>query len=181
MWFCFCVYVYSDLIRKWTAKKLKCDVSKLTKITKALYQGDIDKFQSELDQILKLETSFMTSKSGEANYHFLMTGLLHSMGDLCYIYSDIESGTGRADHIIIPKKHQKDIAFVLEYKEYKLGKTLDLETSAKDALKQIDQKEYITILKQHKHIKKVIKIGIAFSGKEVMLKQDVEDIHEADV
>ena len=48
-----------------------------------------------------------------------------------------------------------------------------LEKSAQEALRQIDQKSYITKLKQ-RNLTHVLKIGLAFSGKQLCLVYNIK-------
>ena len=53
--------------------------------------------------------------------------------------------------------------------EFKISKTKkEMEDKAQKALKQIDEKKYDTKLKA-RGIKNILKIGIAFHGKEVKI------------
>ncbi|WP_291941673.1 PD-(D/E)XK nuclease domain-containing protein [Cetobacterium sp.] len=48
-----------------------------------------------------------------------------------------------------------------------------MEEKAKEALAQINEKKYDTSMKNN-GVSKVIKIGMAFSGKDVVIKSEVE-------
>ena len=73
------------------------------------------------------------------------------------------NGYGRYDLAMIPIKSNEK-AYLMEFKISKTKK--GMEEKAQKALKQIDEKKYDTKLKA-RGIKNILKIGIAFYGKEV--------------
>jgi hypothetical protein len=82
--------------------------------------------------------------------------------------SNHETGLGRSDVVIIPKNKDRG-GIILEFKVTKASKMLNKETE--DALKQIKDKKYIEIFKQH-NIESVLAIGLAFCGTEVKLAHE---------
>jgi len=80
--------------------------------------------------------------------------------------SNRESGYGRYDVMIIPKDVTKSdsIGLVLEFKVAEEDE--DLKESAKDALQQIEKRNYEAELRQA-GINKIVKVGLAFWGKKV--------------
>ncbi len=48
------------------------------------------------------------------------------------------------------------------------------EYTAKAGLAPINDKRYDTKIKEHKHIKKIIKISMAFCGKEVAMQYQID-------
>ncbi len=83
------------------------------------------------------------------------------------VKSNHESGLGRYDVMIIPKDHTQ-LGLIIEFK--KALKKQSLDDAANDALAQIEARKYETELRA-RGIKDVLKLGIAFKGKEVMIKQ----------
>ncbi len=77
------------------------------------------------------------------------------------IKSNRESGLGRSDIMIIPKKPNK-LGLILEFKKVKGNETLEL--AAQRALDQIKEKKYAQELRE-RGIKSIKLFGIAFSGK----------------
>ncbi|MEF2228751.1 MAG: PD-(D/E)XK nuclease domain-containing protein [Candidatus Cardinium sp.] len=67
--------------------------------------------------------------------------------------------------LLIPKKEGSK-ALLLEFKQ--IRKEKELESAAKFALEQIQAQAYHTELLQYPHVKEVIEVGIAFSGKSVL-------------
>ncbi len=69
--------------------------------------------------------------------------------------------------MIIPRDKEK-LATIIEFK--KVSKKETLEEAADKALKQIEEKRYRVEL-EDMGIKNIQEIGIAFQGKEVMIRQ----------
>ena len=89
------------------------------------------------------------------------------------IKSNRESGDGRYDISLIPRE-KKYPGIIMELK-WKSGlEEAELEKLSIDALGQIDEKRYDLELKEE-GIENIIKLGIAFSGKKVVInaKQSV--------
>jgi hypothetical protein len=78
------------------------------------------------------------------------------------IQSNRESGLGRFDIMLIPKEPSK-LGIVIELKSSQKKDNLIEVTEM--ALEQINEKRYTEILKD-KGVKKALKIGIGFCGKE---------------
>ena len=99
-------------------------------------------------------------RKGESFYHGFTLCLLYLLGINYKVVSNRESGFGKSD-IIVTKK-DKTLGYIFELKE--AIRKQDLEKEAKEGLKQIDVKQYE---KELKDIKKIYKIAIAFSGKNI--------------
>ena len=133
-------------------------------LIKALENGDIKKFEKTLGEIMINMLSFFDlDKEMEKIYQVFMIGLVGFLMGKYEIISNDESGYGRYDLAMIPIKSNEK-AYLMEFK---ISKTKnEMEKRAQKALKQIDEKKYDTKLKA-RGIKNILKIGIAFHGKEV--------------
>ena len=133
-------------------------------LIKALEGGDIKKFEETLGEIMiNMLSHFDLDKEMEKIYQVFMIGLVGFLMGKYEIISNDESGYGRYDLAMIPIKSNEK-AYLMEFKISKTKK--GMEVSAEKALKQIDEKKYDTKLKA-RGIKNILKIGIAFYGKEV--------------
>ena len=74
---------------------------------------------------------------------------------------------GRFDTGLIPQ-HKLLPGFLLEFK-YTKDETKNLNDLAIKALEQIDEKKYDTEIQEY-GIKQIVKIGIAFQGKNAVVK-----------
>ena len=133
-------------------------------LIKALEGGDIKKFEKTLGEIMiNMLSHFDLDKEMEKIYQVFMIGLVGFLMGKYEIISNDESGYGRYDLAMIPIKSNEK-AYLMEFKISKTKK--GMEERAQKALKQIDEKKYDTRLKA-RGIKNILKIGIAFYGKEV--------------
>ena len=151
-----------------------------SKLTNALKNGNIEKLKAELNKIL-LENVGIFDISGiykEQFYHGLMLGLILKLRNEYEVSSNGFAGKGRYDLLLKPKNilKQKE-GIIIELKAVNIDSVKlslekiheKLENECEIALKQIDEKEYISVLR-NAGIDEVLKIGIAFFGKEFEMK-----------
>ena len=137
---------------------------KTNTLIKALENGDIKKFEKTLGEIMiNMLSHFDLDKEMEKIYQVFMIGLVGFLMGKYEIISNDESGYGRYDLAMIPIKSNEK-AYLMEFKISKTKK--GMEERAQKALKQIDEKKYDTKLKA-REISNILKIGVAFYGKEV--------------
>ena len=155
------------------------DYEKFLYMSDALRKGDISNFKKYLKEIL-LENAGIFDVSGtykEQFYHGLMLGLVLILKNEYEITSNNFAGKGRYDLLLKPKNIlEGKEGIIIELKIINEVKNLNdnkihekLEKECEVALKQIDEKEYSSVLK-NAGIEKVLKIGIAFMGKEFEVK-----------
>ena len=148
-------------------------------MTDALTNGNISNFKKYLKEIL-LENTGIFDVSGtykEQFYHGLMLGLVLILKNEYEITSNNFAGKGRYDLLLKPKNIlEGKEGIIIELKIINEVKNLNdnkihekLEKECEVALKQIDEKGYSSVLK-NAGIEKVLKIGIAFLGKEFEVK-----------
>ena len=99
----------------------------------------------------------------EVPYQMFMLGFLTSMQDKFFVTPEQESGLGRAD-ILLEPRNKNGVGYILEIKAAR--KNNRISNLAKRAHKQIDSKIYETELRK-RGVVDIVKIGIAFRGKEV--------------
>ncbi|NWO18473.1 AAA family ATPase [Leptotrichia sp. oral taxon 223] len=159
------------------------DYEKFLYMSDALRKGDISNFKKYLKEIL-LENAGIFDVSGtykEQFYHGLMLGLVLILKNEYEITSNNFAGKGRYDLLLKPKNIlEGKEGIIIELKIINEVKNLNdnkihekLEKECEVALKQIDKKEYSSVLK-NAGIEKVLKIGIAFMGKEFEIKFERE-------
>lgn len=140
--------------------------STANKMAENLYTNNFTQLQNTLMEYMKKSISYFDTSS-ESFYHGLVLGLMAMLDSRYKILSNRESGEGRYDIALIPTDTNYP-AFIMELK---WKNHLDKETLnelAKKALKQIDDKHYENEILNECKVK-IIKIGIAFSGKDVVL------------
>ena len=152
-------------------------------MTNALTNGDVEKFKMELNNIL-LENVGIFDVGGiykEQFYHGLILGLVLILKNEYEIISNNFAGKGRYDLLLKPKNIlERKEGIIIELKIVNGTENLNdnkiQENLAKEcevALKQIDEKNYVSVLK-NAGIERVLKVGIAFFGKEFETKFERE-------
>jgi hypothetical protein len=161
-------YLYEEIILSWFKESI--DTDKLNVMLKGLVSGDLETFEDIFREYLLKTFSYFDTGFDEPEkvYHAFVLGLLVSLDDTYEVKSNRESGYGRYDVMLIPKDTtQKGI--IIEFKKVNRVKKETLEEAANAALAQIDRKEYEQELRE-RGVHDLIKLGIAFEGKEVLLK-----------
>ena len=164
------------------------DTDNFLDMTDALRNGDIEKFKLELNKIL-LENTGIFDVSGnykEQFYHGLLLGLILMLKNEYEITSNGFAGKGRYDLLLKPKNilnkltGREGIIFELKILNIKSEFSFEvihekLEKECEIALKQIDEKEYVSVLR-NAGVERVLKVGVAFFGKEFEVKFQKEKI-----
>ncbi|MBR3624547.1 MAG: AAA family ATPase [Selenomonadaceae bacterium] len=135
---------------------------KLLYLLKALLSGDVESFSEELNDYLFALVSYYDTANKESFYHGFVLGLMALLSRKYKILSNRESGYGRFDVAIFPDDKNKN-GVIMEFKVAK--NESELSQTAKNALSQIDNMEYVSEFKS-KGIVHVWKYGIAFCGKK---------------
>ena len=95
-------------------------------------------------------------------------GLVSVMSDQYRVVSNREAGHGRFDIALIPIDKSR-VGILMEFKNTR-DKKVDLQSLAKEALTQINDKEYAAALAMD-GVKNVKKFGLAFCGKQVAVEE----------
>ena len=150
------------------------DSVQLKKLMDALITGNIDEVSFLLKEFIVSLCSFhdLPYNDLERSLHMFVLGLLASLSDRFVIKSNLESGIGRYDILMHPKK-EGDPAIVIEFKK---GKNLKLEKLADQALEQIKTGQYEHILKDYGYKGKVFCYGVACFKKHLIAKIQIEKI-----
>ncbi|MCC8398938.1 MAG: ATP-binding protein [Rickettsia endosymbiont of Labidopullus appendiculatus] len=157
--------IYVERVIQWFTKKLSIKMNEYDNFIDLLTNQQIDKFGEKLQSYLLRSTSYH-DLTEEKDYHNLVGGLL---APLTTRYN-IESNS-RCDRILTSIVGRGNQAIVVEYKIAKSSEELD--KIAKFGLQQIIDKKYDTKIKEYQHVKNIIKISMAFSGKNMELQYDV--------
>ncbi|WP_425364545.1 AAA family ATPase [Candidatus Tisiphia endosymbiont of Mystacides longicornis] len=166
-------YIYNARMLQWVTDQLQIDHSRYYSFATLLPAGKIEQFKERLQELLLNATSFYQTgeKKAELFYSGFMLGLINTLASDYIIDSERETGSGRADIVLLPKIGKSDNAIIIEYK---ICKSPDiLESVAKEGLDQIVKKKYEAKIKEHSHVQKIIKISMAFCGKEVALEYQI--------
>lgn len=105
----------------------------------------------------------------ERFYHGFVLGLMVDLADRYSVTSNRESGFGRYDVMLEPL-NEKDDAIILEFKVYDPDDEKTLDETVRNALEQIEERHYSTLL-EAKGIApgRIRKYGFAFQGKKCLI------------
>lgn len=155
------MYIYANTIQEWFRQKVSSmDFSGLYH---AVLSGDAKTVGELLKQQLQESISYMDS--AENFYHGFLLGLLGGLQGYKK-KSNLESGDGRYDIILMPHDEQRP-AVILELK--RAGTYTEMEKLCDQALQQIEQKHYdATLIEEGYPL--ILKYGICFCKKSCMVK-----------
>jgi hypothetical protein len=137
-------------------------------IANYLASGDVQNFSNKLSEfVLNSFSYFDKENNSEKSFQMFILGILSVLDYSHEIKSERESGYGRCDLILIPRDKNK-LGIIIELKKSENEK--DLEITAEKALQQIKEKKYEQEFIS-RNIKNVLKLGIAFNNKKVLIKR----------
>ena len=163
--------MFEGMIRDWFAPQ----EDTYNDFIKALLLGDVDAMNAYMNRVTMATFSYFdtgSSPSGEEPerfYHGFVLGLMVDLSDRYVLTSNRESGFGRYDVMLEPRKAGDD-GIILEFKVFQPRKEKGLEDTVEAALKQIEEKRYeIALAEKGIPKERIRKYGFAFRGKEVLI------------
>ena len=164
--------MFKNMIRGWFAG----DVSNYNAFLKALLSNDLEAMNEYMNRIACGIFSYFDAgrrASGKAEperfYHGFVLGLMVQLEDRYTITSNRESGFGRYDIMLEPKKEGLD-AIIIEFKVFSPKRDSSLADTVQSALSQIEEKQYAqTLIAKGIPEGRIRKYGFAFEGKEVLI------------
>ena len=167
--------MFSNLFKGWFYQSR----SNYNQFVKALLNSDLDAMNYYMNQISMATFSYFDmsgkedgSGAPERFYHGFVLGLIADQTDQYEICSNRESGFGRYDVMMIPRKpgNRKYPAIIMEFKVYNSKKEETLEETVDHALDQIEAMNYDAQLFARGFERKEIRhYGFAFEGKKVLI------------
>ena len=166
--------MFTNLFKSWFNQSR----TNYNQFIKALLQNDIDALNYYMNQITMATFSYFDVNGAEGGqseperfYHGFVLGLIAEQTDIYEIRSNRESGFGRYDVMMIPrKKDDRYPAVIIEFKVRSVAKETDLEAAIQAAKKQIEEKNYDAELFARGFKKEeILHYGFAFEGKKVLI------------
>ncbi len=163
--------MFRRMVRNWFAPA----ASSYNGFLCAFLEGDVEAMNVFINRVTRGTFSFFDTAGDpehaepEKFYHGFVLGMMVELSDKYRLTSNRESGFGRYDIMLMPYRDDLDAA-VMEFKVFNPRKEKTLEDTAENALKQIEEKEYVTELEENGiPAERIRKYGFAFRGKEVLI------------
>ena len=167
--------MFSSLFKGWFYQSR----SNYNQFVKALLNSDLDAMNYYMNQISMATFSYFDTSGKEDGsgaperfYHGFVLGLIADQTDRYEICSNRESGFGRYDVMMIPRKpgNRRCPAIIMEFKVHNSKKEETLEETVDHALDQIETMNYDAQLFARGFERREIRhYGFAFEGKKVLI------------
>ena len=155
------VFVFQ--IQEWFRQTIVEDAKPMQELCRAFLDGDAEKIQKHLTQILGRMISILDTKARDEQkenfYHGLLLGLLRSERDWL-IRSNVESGDGFCDILIEPEDPDSGMVIELKY----TATFRELDSACEKAMQQIKDRRYDEALRNDGR-ENILAYGIAFCKK----------------
>ena len=162
--------MFRNMFRKWFSST----DSDYNDFIKALLHDDMDAMNHYMNKVSLATFSYFDTGKGplgnepERFYHGFVLGLIVELTDKYVITSTRESGFGRYDIIMEPRRPEND-AIIIEFKVQHSSEK-NLADTVQKALEQIEERNYQSaLLSRGIPEERIRKYGFAFCGKKVLI------------
>ena len=144
------------------------DYQKFSDTIRYLRAGNIEKFGEVLQNEVISSLSYFDTDKDEKYYKVFLIGIFVALMNDYVRLSERESGHGRADLILEPKKKENP-GYIFEFKV--AGSEEELESYAEEGFEQIEEKKYdIELI--NRGVNEIIYIRLAFYKKKIRIKYE---------
>ena len=164
--------MFERMVHSWFSG-VKADYNDLIR---AILADDIDAMNAYMNRVSVHTFSYFdvgknpSEEEPERFYRGFVLGMMIELQDKYIITSNRESGFGRYDVMFEPKNPLENDAIILEFKVINKRRENSLEDTVKEALRQIDEKQYASaLIARGIPEDRIRKYGFAFSGKKVLI------------
>lgn len=162
--------MFRNMFRKWFSST----DSDYNDFIKALLHDDMDAMNHYMNKVSLATFSYFDTGKGplgnepERFYHGFVLGLIVELTDKYVITSNRESGFGRYDIIMEPRRPEND-AIIIEFKVQHSSEK-NLADTVQKSLEQIEERNYQSdLLSRGIPEERIRKYGFAFCGKKVLI------------
>ena len=149
----------------WEFFRDKVDNIYIRDFMRAMWTGETERAQSALCQILEATLSFY-HEYHEYSYHLILDGFFTGMG--CIVFSELETGYGRSDLIILDPARNRCLILELKHVQKETG----LKTALREAESQIIKNKYESRLIYQGYTAR-LRYGMAFYDKQALIAKVV--------
>ncbi len=161
--------MFEDMVRDWFSEN-----DYYNDFIKALLLGDVAAMNTYMNRVTKEMFSYFDTgrnpySEPERFYHGFVLGLMVELSDRYVVTSNRESGFGRYDVMLEPRRVAEDDGILLEFKVQSEGEK-ELSDTVTQALRQIQERDYqASLVAKGVPEDRIRKYGFAFCGKEVLI------------
>ena len=170
--------MYERRLLWWVWDQLQLSATSYQSLVKLLAERQLEAFEQRLAELLQGSREFMQDlqrgfhpiwgKEAKLLYSGLLLSLIRSLFPYYLVESTESSSLSLLEMVLIPQVSHGDQAMVIEHEVHQDAS--DLPALAQSGLVQLEKKDYNTLAKGHAHVKKLLQIFLAFSGKQVAMK-----------
>ena len=161
--------MFEDMVRDWFSEN-----DYYNDFIKALLLGDVAAMNTYMNRVTREMFSYFDAgrnpySEPERFYHGFVLGLMVELSDRYVVTSNRESGFGRYDVMLEPRRVAEDDGILLEFKVQSEGEK-ELSDTVTQALRQIQERDYqASLAAKGVPEDRIRKYGFAFCGKEVLI------------